>query len=522
MLPSRRTVVIVSLVFLVAAWLPPLPVGADVKLPAVVGPNMVLQRDISVPIWGWADSGEDVTVTFAGQTKATKAAADGLWMVRLDPLKAGGPHALTVAGKNTVKLENVLVGEVWLCSGQSNMGMTVARSNDAEEEIAAAKYPSIRLFSVPLLGTQEPQYDCKGAWAECSPETVGNFTAVGYFFGREIHQEIDVPVGLINCSWGGSSCGAWIKRSVLEVDSRYQSMLKSWDDRCAKYDPEKVQAAYQKQLEKWKAQSEKAKAQGKEQPRRPRAPRDPRAGQHRPANLYNGMLLSVRPFALRGTIWYQGESNAGRAYQYRHLFPTMINSWRLDWQQGDFPFYFVQLANFMATKPEPGDSAWAELREAQSMTLETPNTGQAVIIDIGDADDIHPKNKQDVGKRLALWALAKDYGRDIVYYGPEYKSMAVKGNKILIEFDHLGGGLLAKGGGPLEGFAIAGEDKAFVWADARIVGHSIEVSSPKIAKPAAVRYAWADNPACNLYNKEGIPASPFRTDQWPGITVDNK
>ena len=521
MSPTRRTVTMVCLAFLVAGGLIPFPAEADVKLPAIVGPNMVLQRDIPVPIWGWADPGEEVTVTFAGQTKTTKAAADGCWAIRLDPLTAGGPGVLTVAGKNTVKLENVLVGEVWLCSGQSNMGMTVARSNNANEEIAAAKFPSIRLFGVPLVGTQEPQYDCKGAWAECSPQTVGNFTAVGYFFGREIHENIDLPVGLINCSWGGSSCEAWIRRSALEVDSRYESMLKSWDDRCANFDPEKAQAVYQKQLAKWKTQSEKAKAEGTKPPRRPRPARDPRNGQHRPANLYNGMVLSVKPFGLRGAIWYQGESNAGRAYQYRHLFPTLINSWRLDWQQGDFPFYFVQLANFHAVKPEPGDSAWAELREAQSMALETPNTGQAVIIDIGDARDIHPKNKQDVGKRLALWALTKDYGQDVVYYGPKYKSTAVKGNTIVLDFDHIGGGLVAKGGGPLEGFTIAGDDKVFVWAEARIVGDTIEVSSPKVAKPAAVRYAWADNPICNLYNKEGLPASPFRTDEWPGVTVEN-
>ena len=520
MLPTRQTLLKVTLALLVATWLLPLPVEADVKLPAVVGANMVLQRDISVPVWGWADSGEEVSVKFAGQTKATKADADGHWMVRLDPLKAGGPQTLTVAGKNTITLENVLVGEVWICSGQSNMGMTVGRSNDAEKEIASAKYPSIRLFGVPLLGTQEPQYDCKGAWSECSPETVGNFSAAGYFFGREVHKEIDVPVGLINCSWGGSSCEAWVERSVLAADSRYKSMLDTWDKNCANYDPEKVQAAYQKRVEQWKAQVEKAKAEGKTPPPRPRAPRDPRNGQHRPANLYNGMLLSVMPYGLRGAIWYQGESNAGRAYQYRHLFPTMIKSWRADWQQGDFPFYFVQLANYMAVKPEPGESAWAELREAQSMTLETPNTGQAVIIDIGDAKDIHPKNKQDVGRRLALWALAKDYGKDIVYYGPQYKSMAVEGGKIVLKFDHVGGGLVAKGGA-LEGFAIAGEDKAFVWADAKIVGDTVEVSCPKVAKPVAVRYAWADNPICNLYNKEGIPASPFRTDQWPGITAKN-
>jgi sialate O-acetylesterase len=232
------------------------------------------------------------------------------------------------------------------------------------------------------------------------------------------------------------------------------------------------------------------------------------------------MIAPIVPYAIRGAIWYQGETNAGRAYQYRHLFPTMIQCWRTLWQEGDFPFYFVQLANFMATKDEPGESAWAELREAQSMTLSLPNTGQAVIIDIGQADNIHPTNKQDVGKRLALWALYKDYGKPLVYSGPTYKSMTTQGNKVVLSFDHVGSGLVAKGGGPLKGFAVAGADKKFVWAEARIVGDTVEVSSPEVAAPAAVRYAWADNPICNLYNQEGLPGCPFRTDQWPGVTVE--
>ena len=518
---ARVFVLVVAL--LVARSLLVGPAAADVRLPAIIGDNMVLQRAISVPVWGWADPGEKVTVTLASQTKtATADAETGRWMVRLDSMKEDGPLEMTVAGKNEITLKNVLVGEVWACSGQSNMGFPVRGADNAEKEIARADYPSIRLFSVPLLGTQEMQDDCKGSWSECSPESVASFTAVGYFFGREIHRKLKIPVGLINTSWGGSACEAWISRDVLEADPRYKSMLEEWDKKCAAYDPDKVKAAHDKAIQIWKTKVQKAKDTGKEPPRRPRAPRDPRNGQHRPANLYNGMIAPILPYAMRGAIWYQGESNAGRAYQYRHLFPTMINNWRTLWQQGDFPFYFVQLANFMATKDEPGESAWAELREAQSMTLSMPNTGQAVIIDVGQADDIHPTNKQDVGKRLALVALYKDYGKPLVYSGPAYKSMRTEGNKIVLSFDHAGSGLVAKGGGPLKGFAVAGADQKFVWADAKIVGHSVEVSSPEVTAPAAVRYAWADNPVCNLYNQAGLPGCPFRTDQWPGVTVEKE
>jgi len=493
---------------------------ADVRLPSIVGSNMILQRHMTLPIWGWADKGEKVTVRIAGQTKSTAAGPDGRWRVTLDPLKTGGkPLTMTVAGKNQLTLTNVLVGEVWFCSGQSNMQFALRSANDSQAEIAAAKYPKIRLISVPVRGTQEPQSDFKGRWAACTPQTAARFSAVGYFFGRRLHQELKVPIGLIHCSWGGSACEAWVRRSVLESDPQFKPLLDRWKRVVATYDPVKLQARYKQQMAAWKQRAAAAKKAGRKLPRRPRRPRNPLIGQHRPANLYNGMLLSVMPYAIRGAIWYQGESNAGRAYQYRSLFPTMIRNWRDDWKQGDFPFYFVQLANFLAVKPDPGESTWAELREAQSMTLKLPNTGQAVIIDIGAARNIHPKNKQDVGKRLALIALAKDYGKEVVYSGPTYKSKTITDGKVVLSFDRPAGGLVVRGGGALKGFAVAGADRRFIWAEAKIVGDTIEVSSAQIAQPVAVRYAWANNPVCNLYNKAGLPASPFRTDTWPGITV---
>ncbi len=517
---SCRYHLLLALVLGAGFLLPAGRLAADVKLPAVISNNMVLQQALDAPVWGWADPGEKVTVAIGGQSKTATAGADGKWMVRLDQMKTDGPLTLTISGKNTITIENVLVGEVWVCSGQSNMQFALASANNAEKEIASADYPNIRLFTVPRKGTQEPQYDCQGEWVECSPKTVASFSAVGYLFGRDLYQKLNTPVGLIHTSWGGSSCEAWVRRAVLEADPRYGSLLAGWKQRVAAFDPDKVKANYEKRLANWKTAVQKAKAEGKPAPRRPRAPADPRAGQHRPANLYNGMILPVLHYGIRGAIWYQGESNAGRAYQYRYLFPAMITNWRHDWGEGDFPFYFVQLANFHAAQPQPGESTWAELREAQSMTLSLPHTGQAVIIDIGDAGNIHPRNKQDVGKRLALWALAKDYGKPVVYSGPVYKSMKPGAGKIVLAFDHVGGGLVAKDGPPLKGFAVAGADRHFVWADAKIVGDTVVVCSPKVAQPVAVRYAWADNPVCNLYNAEGLPASPFRTDDWPGLTAE--
>ena len=511
----------ISICLVLMGW--SMAVDAAVRLPAVIGDNMVLQRGQPVPIWGWADEGEEVTVCIAGQTVSTKADGDGRWKVLLDNLKLGQPQEMTVKGStgNTITLKNILVGEVWLCSGQSNMELGVASCNNASEEIAAADYLQIRLLSVPLKGTQKPQHDFKGRWVDCNSKTVKNFSAAAYYFGRKLHNQLNVPIGLIHCSWGASSCEAWIKRSVLESDLQYQSMLQSWDDRMRDFAPRDLEEAEQKYAA-WRKRVVAAKASGEPQPTKPKNLQkwiNQMFGvRRRPANCYNGMLLPLIPYAIRGVIWYQGETNAERAYQYRRLFPLMIGHWREEWNQGDFPFYFVQLANFKAAKPTPGDSSWAELREAQAMALGEPNTGMAVTIDIGNAKDIHPKNKQDVGGRLARWALAKTYGRDIVYSGPLYKSMGKRNNRIVIHFDYIGTGLTAKGGGRLKGFAIAGHDKQFVWAEADIIGDTIVVSSPDIPDPVAVRYAWADNPECNLYNREGLPASPFRTDSWKGIT----
>jgi len=515
---GKRVVLILSLVLLLvnagAAF-------ADVKLPAVISDNMVLQRGMEVPIWGWAEPGEIICVSVGWQDLLPIAFTDkeGKWVVKVKTSKAGGPYEIIIKGNNTITLKNILVGEVWVCSGQSNMQWPVRQSANAEQEIAAADYPDIRLFTVQRKPAEQPQSDCVGDWQLCSPQTVPGFSAVAYYFGRKLHKELNVPVGLIHTSWGGTPAEAWTSKKTLESDPDFEPILKRYSDVIAKY-PE-AKSKYEQKLKEWEKAVAEAKAEGEKPPRRPYPPRGPRH-KNNPSGLYNAMIAPLIPYGIGGVIWYQGESNAGRAYQYRKLFGGMIKNWRNDWGQGDFPFLFVQLANFMAVNPEPSESAWAELREAQLMTLALPKTGMAVIIDIGEANDVHPKNKQDVGKRLALWALAGSYGKKLEYCGPIYKSMRVEGNKIILHFDHVGGGLVAGGGGPLKGFAIAGADRKFVWADAKVVGDTVVVSSDKVSEQVAVRYAWADNPVCNLYNKEGLPASPFRTDDRPGITVGKK
>jgi sialate O-acetylesterase len=494
-------------------------VRADVTVPNIFGSHMVLQQGQANSVWGWADAGEEVTVTIAGQSHSTKADDAGKWRVKLDSLPVGEPLELTIKGKNELKLEDVLVGEVWVCSGQSNMQYSVSQSDDADIEQLTAKNSMIRFVSVPQVGTQEPQDNFKGEWAVCSPSTVGGFSAVGYFFGRQLQETLDVPIGLIDNAWGGSACEAWISRDRLNADDRFKGLMERWVKTEATYDYEKALAAHRDKLKVWEEGGKKGRA--------PRGPRNLLAGQHRPANLYNGVLKPIVGYGIRGAIWYQGESNAGRAYQYRHLFPLMIQEWRDDWGQGDFPFYWVQLADFMAEADQPEDSSWAELREAQTMTMsKLPNTGEAVITDLGEATDIHPKNKQGVGKRLARWALARDYGIDITYKSPQYKSMEKQGNKIVLTFD-----IGKNASGSLDtfdvrepiGFAIAGEDKKFVWATAKVVGRDkVEVWNDEVREPVSVRYAWANNPVCNLQNAAGLPATPFRTDDWPGVTIDNQ
>ncbi len=359
-----------------------LPARADVKLPAMFTDHAVLQRDMPVPLWGWADPGEEVTVTIAGQTHKTKADDKGNWRVTLEPLSLGEPLTLVAEGQNRLERKDILVGEVWLCSGQSNMEWALAAVSNGDLEVSAANHPTIRLVRVKEPGSQTPLEDFEGEWKVCTPKTVPGFSAVGYFFGRELNAQLGVPIGLIDDSWGGSSCEAWIRRDRMEGRPQYADLLKKWDDAVKDFDDAKWKADWTA----WRKKADAARAAGKKAPPDRPLASPPATGNHRPANLYHGRVEPVMPYAIRGVIWYQGESNAGRAYQYRDMFPLMIQSWREDWKQGDFPFYWVQLADFMDEKPQPTDSAWAELREAQTMTLDKlPKTGQAVIIDLGEA-----------------------------------------------------------------------------------------------------------------------------------------
>ncbi len=516
--PSMRMLVFLTAVIgLGAAGL-----QGEVSLPAIIGDSMVLQRDIAAPIWGWADPGEEVTVTIAGQEHTVLADADGKWMVRLDSLPAGGPMEMTISGKNTLRLENILVGEVWLCSGQSNMAWPVRMAGNAEEEIARANHPRIRLFTVKRAIARQPKRDSRGAWEVCSPETVAKFSAVGYYFGRDIQGALDVPVGLINSSVGGTCVEAWTRREVMEGDPSYQERLNWWREQVEAYDAEAAEAAYLRRMEKWRRRAEQLKAEGKEVPRKPRRKFNPTEDRNHPSVLYNGMIAPLVPYGIRGAIWYQGESNIDRAYLYRKWFPNMIADWRGLWGQGDFPFLYVQLANFRHRPHPPFQSKLAELREAQTMSLTVPATAMAVTIDVGDLDNIHPSNKQDVGRRLALAARKIAYGQDVVYSGPIYRCMQVEDGAMRIHFTHADGGLVSRDNQPLTGFGIAGEDREFHPAEARIEEGAIVVRSEDVPQPVAVRYGWANSPECNLYNGFGLPASPFRTDGWPGLTDETR
>jgi len=618
---------------------------------------MVVQRNKPIRLWGWGDPNEKVTVTFRSQTKAAKADKSGKWIITLNPEAAGGPFQLTFTGKNKIVLSNILVGEVWVCSGQSNMEWAVGSSNNAEQEIQNGNYPEIRQFLVQKSVSSKPEDDVKGGdWKTCSPATVGDFTAVGYFFARELYKTLKIPIGLIHTSWGGTHSETWTSRTAFEQSDEFKSMIATmpaldlaelskkhkeaqinklramdfsippvnvsqwkessyddsqwksmqipglWDQGLGEFDgiimlrktidiaPEdagreavlelamiddsdetfingtNVGTTKNKYNEKrkynvpagvlkagknliavrvedtgggggiygekqdlklstysqgvislagdWKFNVESISAN------------KPSVGPNSyPTLLFNAMINPILNFGITGALWYQGESNAGRAFQYRKAFPLMIQDWRKHWNQGDFPFYFVQLASFNADNgtSEHG-SAWAELREAQTLSLSLPNTGMAVTTDIGEANDIHPRNKQDVGLRLAAIALNKVYSQNNVFTGPIYKSMTLEGNKVRISFSGIGGGLVIKDKyGYLKGFEVAAADEKFYYAKAWIEGNDVVVMSDQVASPVAVRFAWADNPEdANLFNKEGFPALPFRTDNWKGITVDNK
>ncbi|MBC9914191.1 sialate O-acetylesterase [Chitinophaga varians] len=460
-------------------------ISANVTLPAFFGSGMVLQRDQPVYIWGWADKGEKVTVQFKSQKQSVKTGSDGKWMVKLKPEQAGGPFVLTVNGKNNITCDNVMMGDVWICSGQSNMEWHVKDASRGAEEIQAANYPQVREFTVKRAVAKEPLDNVAAAsWLPATPENVGSFSAVSYFFGRELYKDLQVPIGLIHTSWGGTQVEAWISKKGFLGSETFKDMMSA---------PLGI---------------------------------DSITGPNGyPACLFNAMIHPLLPYGIKGAIWYQGESNAGRAYQYRQSFPLMITDWRNQWRQGDFPFYFVQLSSFDAThgKGEGNSnngSSWAELREAQAMTLSLPNTGMAVITDIGERNDIHPRNKQDVGKRLAWNVLKNVYAQPMVAAGPAFKSMDISGNKALISFTDTGSGLVVKDRyGYLKGFEVAGADQHFHYAKAAIVNGKVEVYSDQVTAPVAVRYNWADDAADgNLFNREGLPAAPFRTDKWKGVT----
>ena len=632
---------------------------ANIRLPKILGDNMVVQRNKSIILWGWADANEKIVVQFRNQTKTTRADKSGNWKVALDPETAGGPFQLAFKGKNNITLNNILVGEVWVCSGQSNMEWPLRQARNAKEEIQQANYPEIHHFTVQKAVATVPETDVKGGdWKICTPETAGDFTAVGYFFARELYNQLKVPIGLINTSWGGTHSETWTSREAFEGSPGFKDMIATMPsldlNALAKQKNEKLLEKLKSlniapspsgSIENWKEASFDDTAwpamqlpslwetqgldevdgivwfrktinisrgdAGKEatlelsmiddsdesfvngtkvgelknrynEIRKYKIPAGllkegnnviavkvedtgggggiygeakgfklttssnaviPLAGDWRynveslltggsaigpnsyPTLLFNAMINPILNFGIEGALWYQGESNAGRAYQYRTTFPLMITDWRKHWKQGDFPFYFVQLASFNADNgtSERG-STWAELREAQTMTLSLPNTGMAVTTDVGEASDIHPRNKQDVGKRLAALAMKNVYGQNIICNGPAYLSMKVEGNTVRLAFTNVGSGLFVKDKyAYVKGFEVAGKDQQFHYAKAWIEGNEIVVAAEAVSGPVAVHFAWADNPDdANLFNKEGFPAVPFRTDTWKGITEDSR
>ena len=485
---------------------------ADVKLPGVFGDHMVLQCDQAIPVWGWGAAGEIVTVSLGSQTQTVTTGSNGRWCLKLNPVKAGGPFELKVVGKNTILFSDVLIGEVWLCSGQSNMALLVKDGLHAQEEILKANYPNLRMLSVGGQWAATPQQDSTGAWAVCDSNTVGKFSATAYFFGRELHERLGVPVGLVHASVGGSAIQSW---TSLKAQQAVPELARIFE---APFDVEAAKAQFAQAKATWDQEAAEAKAQGK--PFTKTAPRmtpDPMTA-FDPSRLYNGMIAPLIPYAMRGVIWYQGESNDRTPKIYGLQLRTLIASWRQEWQQGDFPFFYVQLPNIgapnMPSRVPSQTNPWSTLREEMRKTLAVTNTGMAVII--GDFNDcrMHPKNKQVVGYRLAQCALAKTYDKQVIGCGPLYKAIEKMDGKIVVHFDYAEGGLVISTGDKLKGFAVAGDDQKFVWADATVDGQTVVVSSAAVKQPVAVRYAWAGNPECNLANTAGLAASPFRSDNW--------
>ena len=465
-------------------------------LASLFSDHAILQRGVPLPVWGWADTGRKVTVTLGGQSRSTRVSEGGYWQVSLDPIEPGGPLTLTAGdGHEIFTRRDLYAGEVWICSGQSNMKWPLEQSEDADGEIAGATDGLLRLLHPTPWYAAEPQVAFDAEWKPCDPEAARTFSAVAYLFGRILRNELNVPIGLINVSLGGSRVQSWMSRSLLESDPALRSDLDRYDFDRAHY--------FQK-----KNASEAASSS--EPP-----PRDPADGKAHVSGLFNALITPLIPFAHSGVIWYQGEGNAYRAYHYRRQFSAMIRDWRKQWKVDDHPFLFVQLPNFITSG---GDGEWAEMRESQAKTLELPATGMAVTIDVGDPHDLHPADKRPVAARLAKLALRQVYGRDVDAHGPMFDSFAIEGDALRVRFRHTEGGLQTRGGGPVAGFVLAGDDLVFHEAEVTIEGAGVVVRSPEVSRPVAARYAWSDNPACNLYNSAGLPAAPFRTDTWPGLT----
>ncbi|MFM8905511.1 MAG: sialate O-acetylesterase [Verrucomicrobiota bacterium] len=493
--------------------------AAEFRLAAPISDHMVLQRGKPVAVWGFADAGEKVSVEFGGQSKQAVADGEGRWIVRLDAMEASArPRTLVATGKEgrRIEVKDVLVGEVWLGSGQSNMAMTVQSSNAFEQEKAAADLPLIRHFKESSGPADKPQPEGKGSWSVCAPDTVGGFSATLYFFGRELHRELGVPVGLVNTSVGGTPIEAWVsaetQSSDPETKADYDSRLKDHET----FDVAGAGELHRKQIERWKNDVAKAKQEGKKfvtpAPKNPLAMRKLKGG---PAHLYNGKVVNLAPYAVRGMLWYQGEGNAHSpesAELYVKQLSQLVTSWRALWQD-EVPFAWVQLPNYRNSLSE----GWPRMRESMTKVLALPRTGMAITLDVGDPKDIHPKNKQAVGHRLALWALGTVYDRKVpATSGPLPAGHQAEGSSVTVSFKH-GEGLKTRDGGAPRGFLIAGSDKVWKPATARIEGDKVVVSSPEVSAPVAVRYAWAENPDCNLVNGAGLPATTFRTDDWPAV-----
>ena len=503
---------------------------AEVRPNPLFSTGAVLQKDAVVPIWGTATDGESVTVEFDGQSVSTTAAKDGKWRVLLKPHPAGGPFTLTIKGENTLVIQDVLVGEVWVCSGQSNMASKLNASATGTKEAAAANYPRLRMFTVEKNSSPVPTAEVGGKWVVCTPETAAYFSAVGYFFGRDVHKTTGSPVGMIHSSWGGTRVESWMSLGCLEENPLFKAdakaaraLMDGYPETSAAYSVKKNDyeaklarwnddggKGYEEAVLAWPKLNKQALAQGKPAPAKPvfdqakPTPPAPPSPSKIPTTLFNGMIAPLIPCAIRGVIWYQGESNTTRPQEYQKLFSTMIADWRSHWGQGDFPFLFVQLPPHKVLRPE--------LREAQLFTWQTtPNTAMAVTMDVGDAEDLHPKKKEPVGARLALAARALAYGEKFEYSGPVYEGLKIDGPRAILGFTHIGGGLVAQGG-PLKGFTVAGADNVFMDAQAEIQNDTVVVSSDKVPAPLAVRYGWANVPDVNLFNQAGLPASPFRTD----------